>query len=260
MKKFIIVLFLFFSLFSCEKPDDGLEEQKRVEEKKMIEDGKNYAKLVMNYEGENNAVDFLKKSMYFYNDVFIYFDDNSSAVKFRFSKLGYSIFAEYDVNISNIIIDFSRIFSYYENWSVKKGLIFYSEYIKELILVLKEKVKEPSLTEDQIKDYENLIEMWENLIPLLSSVEVYENESIKKYKKLFPDLTEKEIKKKLKDDMYRDFYIKQMKVPNSLKTINPIKGVISEDKNTITFETMLLGFEDDEVTPIYGEDVVFSKE
>ncbi|MGF7108274.1 hypothetical protein [Treponema pedis] len=229
-----------------------MEAEKRAEEKQLNDD----VLSILDFKGKNIAVPELAGTSWIYDRYTIYFEVNNNGVRFT------SDYAEYTMEGNKIIFDFSRIISIYEKWTLDHDVRRMYILFKREIAAAKEELKSPSLTPERKTELQGLIKENERALPYYVSADSLissEFEYLKKQRGSASTPTDEELKKKAYENVENNFKPDvRRKIGAALRTINPVKGVLSSTKDKITIEKILKGLKEDGM-PVYLENVEFVK-
>lgn len=207
------------------KEEQRLEEEKKLEEQKLMD--------IVHVFGDKPANDMLKKQVYKNSQHEIVFYEDTNVAGFIIDARRESIpNGIYTLNNSELIFDLSR--SIHKDVTVEKYKKGFELAFKKLIQKLKEKLNkdgvlhaEKEKIEQSIKDCEAEIEA---------------------------------VMKTPSDHPHFLYVVKRIQqLSKDIEPINPIIGVLSADKKTLTLKKMLVK-QNADGTAEYAENVVFTRE
>lgn len=194
--------------------------------------------------------------------------------------------AEYTVDGNTITFDFSRQIKAYENINMENYLKARQLLAQKKIEFYEKELNKEGLTDKRKKEMQKDLndakqkkEYFSSLDGAVKHVRAQEKESLDYFKKRLEKETNETEKQALQkrideitaklaqtDEQLKADFSKEIeeecqrknRLAAALKTVNPVTGTLSADKQTITIKKMVTDVKEDG-TPVYAEDAVFTK-
>lgn len=237
------ILFVFLTiLLTSTACDIGGKKKMEEERMKQAQQKKEAQQNIVKPKGSTDAVAGLSNAVFKtkkYGNEWLemtFSDKNTCTYKLMKEGRGNTIFsdhtAEYSITGNSITLDYSKQIIARMNATVENlREIFIGDYQAE-IKQLEEKLQNTTLSKSERTKLEKRLEEDKRVVELIKQG-------------------------KLDSSLFAEIIVYLQQTATAIKSINPITGELSADKNTLTVKKLLMEFKDGK--PMYAENVVFTR-